>query len=85
MEAGMSYPGNTKGLPRHVGMEFRAQLELKLAKDVNNTKKCVHNYFGNKRKMKENVGTCFDKVEDVFKNDMAKAKVFSAIFCVSFY
>lgn len=65
--------------------ETRAQLELKLAKDVNNTKKCVHSYFGNKRKMKENVGTRFDKVEDVFKNGRAKAKLFSAIFCVSFY
>lgn len=60
--------------------ETKAQLALKLAKDMNTTKESVHNYFGNKRKMKENVGTLFDKVGDILKNGMEKAKVLSAFF-----
>lgn len=47
--------------------ETRAQLELQLAKDMNNTKESVHSYFGNKRKVKENMGTLFGKVGDVKK------------------
>lgn len=60
--------------------EAEAQLELKLAKDVNNTKESGCYYFNNKRKMKEDVGTLFDKVGDLLKNSMEKAMVLSAFF-----
>lgn len=60
--------------------EAEAQLELKLAKDVNNTKESGRYYFNNKRKMKEDVGTLFDKVGDLLKNSMEKAMVLSAFF-----
>ncbi|KAK4806963.1 LOW QUALITY PROTEIN: hypothetical protein QYF61_027330 [Mycteria americana] len=53
----------------------KAQLELNLAGDVKNNRKAFYRYFGQKRKIKENVPPPINKTGELVTTDMEKAEV----------
>ena len=59
--------------------KVKAQMELNLARDVKNNKG-VYRYFGQKRKIKENVPCLVNKTGELVTTDMEKAEVLNNFF-----
>ncbi|GAB0206364.1 mitochondrial enolase superfamily member 1 [Grus japonensis] len=74
---------NYKGIARacrDAVRKARAQLELKLARDVKNYKKGFFRYVNNKQKQKENIGPLLNRRDELVTNSAEKAEVLNTFF-----
>ena len=74
---------NYKGIARVCRDAFRkakAQLKLKLARDIKNYKKGFFRYVSNKQTWKENIGLLLNRRGDVITNNAEKAEVLNTFF-----
>lgn len=62
----------------------KAQLEVKLAREVKGNKKGFYKYIGSKRKGKEHVGPLLEGAGDLMTGDMRKDKVLKGFFSSAF-
>ncbi|KAK4826132.1 hypothetical protein QYF61_005284 [Mycteria americana] len=74
---------NYKGIVRpcrDAVRKAKAQLELKLARDVKNYKKGFFRYINNKQKQKENIGLLLNRRGELVTNNAEKAEVLNTFF-----
>ncbi|GAB0188526.1 mitochondrial enolase superfamily member 1 [Grus japonensis] len=74
---------NYKGIARacrDAVRKAKAQLELKLARDVKNYKKGFFRYVNNKQKQKDNIGPLLNRRGELVTNNADKAEVLNAFF-----
>ncbi|KAK4812899.1 hypothetical protein QYF61_027293 [Mycteria americana] len=74
---------NYKGIAsvcRDAVRKAKAQLELKLARDVKNNKKGFFGYVNNKQKQKENIGPMLNRRGELVTNNAEKAEVLNTFF-----
>ncbi|KAK4825715.1 LOW QUALITY PROTEIN: hypothetical protein QYF61_002133 [Mycteria americana] len=67
-------------LAKYVKRQAKAQLKLKLARDVTNYKKGFFRYVNNKQKQKENIGPLLKRRGQLVTNNAEKAEVLNAFF-----
>jgi len=75
-----------RGLVRSCREEIRkakAQLELRLATVVRDSKKCFYKYIKNKKRTKEKLHPFLDARGNIANKNKEKAEVLNAFFCQS--
>ena len=69
---------------RHAIREIKAQMELKLARDVKNNTKGFYRYIGRRRQAKESVPPLMEGNGELASSDIAKAEVVNDCFASVF-
>ena len=70
-------------LCREKTQKAKAQLELKLASVVSDSKKVFFKYIHSKRRSKENIGSILVEDGNLTNRHEEKAEAFNAVFCLS--
>jgi len=84
VERGTGYLGGVQECCRDATRKAKAHLQLNLARDVKDSKKCFFKYISSKQKTRENVGPLLNEVGVLMMEDAEKAQLLNAFFASVF-